>query len=87
VIGYVLVEPNTHSIDWDGLIHGSLDGALREVVRVRDNPIEGDRPCCGADVPYLIATVTVDAAIQARALAAMQAEFDAEAARLEGGAS
>ena len=80
VIGYMLVDPNTFAPEYDGIIHDTLDAALRELAASPDNIIEHDRPCCLAEacVPWTIATVTVDPVVQQKALAAMQAAWDDE---------
>lgn len=31
-IGYVLVDPNTHAMDWDGVLHATKTDAVKELV-------------------------------------------------------
>lgn len=81
VIGYVLVDPNTHELDWDGLIHETRDGAIEEAVAawLGDNPIEHERPIDGCD-QYQVMAVSEDIGLDAAVLAAAQKRWDDEAA-------
>ncbi|HEY3718306.1 MAG TPA: hypothetical protein VGL39_27605 [Jatrophihabitantaceae bacterium] len=77
VVGYVLVDPNTNAMDWDGLIHDTRDGAIKEAVSTL-NLDDGDkqRPCCGADLWYEVGEVRRPAGLNEAVLAAAQAEWD-----------
>lgn len=80
-IGYVLVEPNTHAIDWDGVIHSTLDGAVREVVVEVYNGRYGFddmpyRPDEREPVAYRVMAVVPCPEADAKVLAKMRAEWD-----------
>jgi hypothetical protein len=77
MVGYVLVDPNTNAMDWDGLIHDTRDGAIKEAVGAL-NLDDGDkqRPCCGADLWYEVGEVRRPGGLNEAVLAAAQAEWD-----------
>jgi hypothetical protein len=84
-IGYVLVDPNTHAIDWDGTVHGTLESAKREVVDgVHDGMRDLDllRPDCPSCVAYQVMAVVPVPAADADVLERLQRAWDEHRERL-----
>lgn len=79
-IGYVLVDPNTHAIDWDGEIHSDLASAIKEAAGATTglltNPLECPRPDEYTCVPYQVMAVVPSPDADQQVLVAMQKLWD-----------
>jgi len=76
VIGYVLIDPNTNAIDWDGVVHEERADAIKEAVKAVHIEDREDRPCCGYDVGYEIAELRKKPDINEAVLTAAQEAWD-----------